>query len=79
MAKSCFECMMKGFDIRIAYFVCFGIILFCLSVVPMQESFASMRDVRTKVNGYRRRFRRRKEYHTKNVKILLARLRRRFL
>jgi len=79
MAKSCFECMMKGFDIRIAYFVCFGIILFCLSVVPKRESFTSIQDIRTKVNGYKRQLRRRKEYHVKNIGTKLARLRRRFL
>ncbi len=78
MTQRCLNCKMKGFNIKVAYFVCFGIILFCLSVAPAQESF-SVRQVRAKINKARRRMRREKDYHKKNIESMLSRLKRRFL
>lgn len=54
MALSCLECEMRGFNMIVAYIVCFGVILFCLAIVPSQESF-SMRDVRTTVNRFKKK------------------------
>ena len=56
MAKTCLDCLTKGFDIRIGYVICFGIILFCLSACPSREPFTSkIRSRRHKVHRYLRR------------------------
>jgi len=78
MALSCLECEMRGFNMKVAYIVCFGVILFCLAIVPSQESF-SMRDVRTTVNRFKKKFRREKKYYEKNINSAISQFRRRYL
>jgi len=71
--------MMKGFDMKIAYIICFGIILFCLSVVPSNSEGFIGKAIRTRVNRRRRDIRGVHRHYKKKVTTFLNRLRRQFL
>jgi len=71
--------MMKGFDMKIAYIICFGIILFCLSVVPSNSEGFVGKEIRRRVNYRRRGVREVHRHYRKKVTNYLNRLRRQFL
>ena len=79
MVKNCFDCMMKGFDMKIAYIICFGIILFCLSVVPSNSEGFIGNTIRTHYNRRRRVIRQARRHYRRKVENYLNRLRRKYL
>lgn len=57
MAKSCLECLTMGFNMKVGYIVCIGIIIFCLSLTPSKEGFTNkLRERKNKFHRLLRRF-----------------------
>lgn len=79
MTRDCYDCLLKGFNMKLAYALCIGVILFCLSLTPSYHESFTPRYMRTKRNELLRRARRLYTPYYNNINNFLSRIKRRIL
>ena len=79
MTLNCYDCLMKGFDMKLAYALCMAVILLCFSLAPSYQESFTPKYMRKKRNKLMRHARRQYAPYYTNIKNFLSRMGRRIL